>query len=253
MSKTLIFSSSIGNIVKEKGGIKKDEDGYFFVRFGTIGVANSSGIVYEVTEGVKKLFHKNSPVMTRLLNGYLRSEQGHPKRLPGMSEKDFVRRILKIEETRFCGHIREVVIKEDLDGPGTFTVFAWIKPYGPYGESLKDDLENPHSNTAFSIRSLVDQRIENGMIIRTLKTIVTWDFVDSPGIENANKVNSIGIEECDLLEIDTSNTVAVESLIEDLTDYSNDIGNEDDKEIVNSVINELSICGTGKCIYRDWH
>ncbi len=250
MSK-LIFSSTTGNIVKASGGLKSDEDGYYKIRLGAIGVPNSSGILYEITDSVRNLFNSNSPLMQRLLKGYLRSEQGHPKKLPGMTDADYVRRILKIEETLICGHIKQIDVEEGLDGPGTVTIIGHVRPAGPYAKSLQDEFENSHSNTAFSIRSLVDQRIENGVIIRTIKTIVTWDFVDRPGIDTANKANSVGLECEDLLIIDKEDPKQIESTIAALEDLSM-IGNENDKELAKELLDELSSCRTGNCVYKDW-
>jgi len=246
---TLIFTSSVGSSIKSNDN-KPDEDGYYTQNFGTIGVANTSGIVYEITGEVRDLFADDSPLLKRLGSGYLRSEQGHPKKLPGMTNVDYINRILKIEEKSICGHIKEIQIMENLQGPGTFTIVGKIRPAGPYASSLKDDLENPNSNTAFSIRSLVDQRIENGVIIRTLRTIVTWDFVDSPGISTANKLNSVGLEE-DLIEIDTTDTDEVNSIVASLEDMG-DVGTENDIGIRKEVLKELSLCKGNNCIYRDW-
>ena len=244
---TLVFTSNTGSTVKNAGGLKCDAEGYYKVILGTIGVPNSSGMVYEVTPAVRKLFDVNSPMIRRLSQGYLRAEQGHPKKLAGMSNSDYVRRILKIEEKSICGHIKTI---ELIEGQGCFTVVGFIKPAGPYSSSLKDDFENIHSNTAFSIRSLVDQRIENGVVIRTLKTVVTWDFVDSPGIDTANKTTSVGLEE-DLIILDTSDTDDMEVLVNALNDDS-DVGTESEQAIIKEVLYEITACRTGNCVYRDW-
>ncbi len=246
---SLVFTSNVGSAIKS-GNYKPDSDGYYKIRAGTIGVPNTSGIVYEVTDKVKQLFSEDSPLMSRLNSGYLRSEQGHPKRTPGMTDKDYVRRILKIEETRFCGHIKAITVTEQSNRKGVFDVVIEIKPAGPFKDALEDDLSNPHSNTAFSIRSLVDQRIENGVIIRTLTTIVTWDFVDSPGIDSANKLNSIGLEN-DLLVIDKNIPEDVE-ILKSVLDEMSSVGTENDISLVSEIMHELTACKSGKCIYKDW-
>jgi len=248
----LILTNHSGEEIKKKGGLKPDEDGYYKIRMGTIGVPNSSGIVYEATKSVRELFGDNSPLKRRLVKGYLRAEQGHPKKTPGMSMKEYISRILKIEETKICGHIRKFEIVDDLEGPGTFTVFGWIRPAGPYASALKDDFDNPHSNTAFSIRSLVDQRIENGVIIRTLKVVVTWDFVDSPGIDTANKENSVGMEDDDHILLDLTDDVEFAEAKEALQEYS-EIGTENEKLLADELLTAMDICTKDNCVYNNWN
>jgi len=248
----LVFTSRIANIVKDKNGLKKDNDGYYYVRLGTIGVPNSAGIVYLFTKELKELFEDSSPFMLRILNGYLRSEYGHPQQEVGQSNEAYFARLTRLEPKLQCGHFKSIEVKEGEEGPGTATVYGWFLPNGPYGNFVKEELDNPNINSAFSIRTLAKQFMQNGRLVRQILTLVTWDYVTTPGISTANKIGAL---EEDLFILDTDNLNNVEALICELESKKhNDLvcGNEHDSELTSIVINELKKCKGDQCLMKYW-
>jgi hypothetical protein len=73
-------------------------------------------------------------------------------------------------------------------------IIAWVKPSGPNGPALEASLDNPNENVCFSIRSFTDDYRERGITRRVLKTIVTWDYVNEPGIAVAEKFKAPALE-----------------------------------------------------------
>ncbi len=252
----LTFVSSMTNMKLDKKVIKPDADGYYKVTLGAINIHNSSGDFYEYNNEVAELFKSSASLMMRLQNGALRSENGHPKVLPGMSKKDFIRRICTIEETLVCGHIKEinVNITERVD-PGSnapiVLITGLIRPEGMHGEALKSSLENPDSNTALSIRSLTADRMVGATKVKTLKYIVTWDFVIMPGIPVADKMTWASLESEDMIEFTESELAGLSN---DLNSLEQGVSLESEKALFHDVIKVVDSCkDEGKsCLYNNW-
>lgn len=179
------------------GILKPDEDGYYTVVLGALDVYNSSGAFYPF-ESAKQIFKESSSLMRRIASGSLRGEYGHPKRLPGMSMRDFVSRILEIHEENVSHHIKEVTIDynsvKDASGKPVIAIIGKVKPSGPMGPALKESLDNPEENVCFSIRSLTQDIRVGGTIHKNLKTVVSWDYVNEPGLDVAKKWHSPSLE-----------------------------------------------------------
>lgn len=221
------------------GLLKPDEDGYYTVVLGALNVYNSAGAFYPY-ESAKQIFKESSSLMRRIANGTLRGEYGHPKKLPGMSMRDFVNRILEIHEENVSHHIKEVTIDyssvKDKDGRPVIAIIGKIKPCGPMGKYLKESLDNPNENVCFSIRSLTQDVRVGGVIHKNLRTIVSWDYVNEPGISTAMKWHSPALESIDNevyitatclgsvrdlqkaagISMENGNTVSVEEVINEL-------------------------------------
>lgn len=187
--------------VNKAGKLKKDEQGYYEVVVGALNVFNSAGQFY-VYEQAKSLFEQSSQLMRRVSRGALRGEYGHPKMLPGMSLESFANRVMSIWEDQVCCHFREVSLDfdrvKDAAGKPVIAITAWVKPSGPFGATLEQSLDNPNENVCFSIRAFTDDYREGMLTKRVLKTIVTWDYVNEPGIAVAEKFKAPSLE--DLLE-----------------------------------------------------
>ena len=69
-----------------------------------------------------------------------------------------------------------------------------VKPSGPMGPSLKEQLENPSENVAFSVRSLTRDKRIAGQLFKHMTTLVTWDYVNEPGISVATKYDNPSLE-----------------------------------------------------------
>lgn len=183
--------------VNKAGTLKKDEQGYYEVVVGALDFYNSAGQLY-VYEKAKDLFTSSSQLMRRVQRGALRGEYGHPKMLPGMSKEQFANRIMSIYEENICCHFRDITIDfnrvKDANGKPVIAIIAWVKPSGPHAKALQDSLDNPNENVCFSIRAFTDDYRERGITKRVLKTIVTWDYVNEPGISIAEKFKSPSLE-----------------------------------------------------------
>lgn len=199
MLDTVRFTCTALSGTNKVGNLKVDDRGYYLVVLGALDVYNSAGQFY-TAKGAKDLFEKSSLLVRRAQKGVLRSEYGHPKPTPGMSDDDFAYRCLQIYETQQCCHIREVYLDfENVVDPATgkpiIAIMGWISPSGPYGPALEKQLKNPDENVCFSIRAFTDDYREHGVTKRVLKNIVTWDYVNEPGIAVANKYMSPTLEE----------------------------------------------------------
>lgn len=182
--------------VNKTGVLKPDADGYYEITLGALDVFNSAGAFYPLGPA-KQLFEGSSSLMRRIENGNCKGECGHPKMSPGMSMRDYLARIMRIEETNVCCHFREVRLTTipSKDGRGTVVgVVGKVKPSGPKGPALKEALDNPHENVCFSVRSLTNDTPHNGILHKSVKTIVCWDWVVEPGISVATKYNSPALE-----------------------------------------------------------
>jgi len=181
------------------GALKPDAQGYYRVVLGALNFYNSAGQYYPLNPDVEKLFEASSILMRRASTGTLRSEYGHPKFQPGMSKKDFLYRIMDIHETNVCCHIHKIEIDKesvkDKQGNPIVTIIGWVKPSGPRGDVLRAQLEDPNENVCFSIRSITDDYLEpSGRILKVIREIYTWDYVNEPGISIANKWASPSLE-----------------------------------------------------------
>ncbi len=64
---------------------------------------------------------------------------------------------------------------------------------------LERSLKNKSENVCFSIRSFTDDYNDRGITKRILRTIVTWDMVNEPGLSVAEKFQSPALESSDLI------------------------------------------------------
>ena len=179
------------------GTLKPEADGYYEMILGALDFYNSAGAFYDL-DSAKDRFKASSSLMRRIANGALRGEYGHPKKLPGQTERDFMKRICDIYEDRVSHHIREVRIdytsvKTD-DGKPCIAIIGMVKPCGPHGAALQASIDNPKENVCFSIRSLTDDVIEGGKWFKHLKVIITWDYVNEPGLSIATKWKAPSLE-----------------------------------------------------------
>lgn len=181
----------------KKGVMKEDAFGYREHVIGALNSLNSSGEFYEY-EGAKQLFEGSSAFMRRVKRGALRGEVGHPQFQAGQSMDDFYARIMNIQEDNVCAHFGEVWLdfesfKQDNGAP-MIAIMAKVKPSGVKGEFLEKQFKNTRENTCFSIRSFTDNQYVRGRRVKTLKTIVTFDYVNEPGIAIAEKFKTPSLE-----------------------------------------------------------
>lgn len=184
----------------KKGIVRPNADGYYDMVIGGLNMFNSAGMKYTAVKEVLDLFqNKSSSFRRKIERGALRGEVGHPKFLPGMSKDQFIDRILTIDEKNVCCHFSEVYLDFDSfknpDGTPIIAIKGLVRPSGEKGEFLRQQLENPKENVCFSIRSFTDDYYDKGVLCRDIKEIVTFDYVNEPGIHIAEKYKNPGLED----------------------------------------------------------
>lgn len=181
----------------KKGIIPRDEFGYYDMNIGALNILNSAGEYYDYN-GAKELFEGSSSFMRKIKRGALRGECGHPRREAGMTESAFMARILDTYEPNVCVHYSEVYLDFDNfknpDGTPIVAIRAKLKPSGPKAQFLQEAIDNPKENVCFSIRSFTENTYHRGRLNKVLKTIITFDYVNEPGIHIAEKYKSPTLE-----------------------------------------------------------
>lgn len=204
------------------GVLKPDEHGRYDMVLGALEYPNSVGDIYTL-KSAQEFFKPGSSLMRRVGKGQLRAEYGHPKKQVGQSDNEYLTRILTIEETMVCAHISDIYI--DFDGvrdPETgnkiIAIRGKVRPSGPYGSVLKDALDDPKQNVAFSIRSLTLNKQVGYRQHKDFTQIVTWDYVNEPGLAPANKYSvptleshAIDFETIQMLAKNEQNLISTES------------------------------------------
>lgn len=235
---------------KGKAGIlKPDADGYYTMVIGGLNMFNSVGEYY-TADGARQLFEQSSTFMRRMQNGCLKGELGHPKRLPGMSMDDYLRRIITIEETNVCCHFKEVWLDEqygknhpELRNPSLIAIMAKVKPAGPKGSSLKESFDNPSENVCFSIRAFTKDYAQHGKTIRVLDQIMTFDQVVEPGLHIANKWDIPSLEAL------TDCIITKAQITKVVSDQMTNVATEDSKQLAQALLASFDV---SQPLYTYW-
>jgi hypothetical protein len=179
------------------GQLKRDENGYYEMIVGALNMFNSAGQYY-VYEQAKEIFQASSHLMRRVQRGALRGEYGHPKQQIGQTNQEYANRILAIWEENVCCHHKEIWLDfdnvKDVDGKPVIAIMSKVSPNGPYGHVLEKQLLNKDENVCFSIRSFTEDYRDGRIIKKILRTVVTFDYVNEPGMAVAEKFKSPSLE-----------------------------------------------------------
>lgn len=189
----IVFTCTQLNGTNKVGTLKKNANGYYTMVIGALNMFNSAGMYYDF-KAAEQFFKESSALMRRVSRGSLRGENGHPRREPGMSVQAYYARLLQIHEDKVVCHFASITLDfnnyKDDQGRPIVAIVAEVCPSGPLGSMLEKQLQNPQENVCFSIRSFTDDRLVNGIVTRYIKTIVTFDYVNEPGMSVANKFNA---------------------------------------------------------------
>lgn len=188
-------------MLKKKGVIKPDADGYYELVVGGLNTYNNTKAWYYTLEGAKQLFGPNSILNQRIANGCLRAEVNHPKQMPGEKMETYITRMLETDLNNVCAHFKALWLDEhygknnpELGDPSLVAIMGLVKPVEPKGFILKSMLDNPAENVCFSIRALCDEFYQRGERLRILKEIIAIDLVNMGGIPIATKWDSPATE-----------------------------------------------------------
>lgn len=182
------------------GIIRPDASGYRTMVLGGLNMYNSGNAMYMNDEHAARILVDASSDLQRMISrGVLRGEYGHPKRLAGMTQDQHMQRALQIYEDRVCAHFRKIWLDpnlmKDSSGRAIVAIMGEVKPSGELGPRLKEHLENPHENVCFSIRSFTKDTVgQDGIKRKSLRKVVTFDYVNEPGMENAEKYKAPSLE-----------------------------------------------------------
>lgn len=196
MSGNIVYQNTTLVGSTKTGVLKPDANGYYELILGAFNYHNSAGAYYTL-EPLKVLLQSSSSLMRRVQRGALRSEYGHPRFTSNMSKRDIILRVLDIMEDRTCAHIKSIQLDEERvinNGQKVAAIIGMVKPSGPMGDALAQQLANPDENVCFSVRSLTDDTQVHGKLYKAVQEIVTWDYVNEPGIDVATKYHAPGLE-----------------------------------------------------------
>jgi len=165
---------------------RPNADGYYEdFPMAALGVSTRNNTYYDVDEFVKQITSPTTYFNKMLSDGTLYGEYGHPD-LRGMTHEQQLSRLSIPDEHRVSHHFRKVGSGEKLESGGRL-ITASIKPHGPFGPQLKESLDEPFINTAFSLRSITNDRQEGSLIRRKMCKLVTFDAVAAGGYSEASK------------------------------------------------------------------
>ncbi len=174
----------------KKGILTPKPDGYYPQILGGLNVYNSAGWYYPAQTNLRH-FETRSSLMRKVLSSGLRAEYGHPKRAPGQTPLEFKARCMNIYEENVCAHLKDLTLDRvnltDWEGRPIIGILADALPAGPKGEYLKRSLDNPHENVCWSVRCMTDDYPIAGQMCKNFNEIITWDYVNEPGIPIACK------------------------------------------------------------------
>lgn len=196
MSNIASFGCNILRGLNKKGKLNVDDNGYYEIALGAFDIHNAQGEFYAFTSELKQMFENSSALMRRIHKGYLRGEAEHPAPVPGQSIDAFLNRWRTIRMDNVATHIASVRLSYEKDHTGKNIVVCYgrVKGSGPHEAGTNKMLANAEENVAYSIRSLTEPRIVGGKKHKCITGIVTWDLVNEPGIELANKYQTPSME-----------------------------------------------------------
>lgn len=179
----------------KKGLLKKLDNNYYEIILGAFAAFGNGGWLYDEQTAMRYI--ENDPEFLRMLQaGRLRSEWGHPRRLPGMSDQDWFIRICEIMENNVSSHIRKISTSlntvTDERGRKVVAVIGECRPSGPHATDFQNMLDNPDEDVNYSIRSFA--RKDFRTMRKHINKIVTWDSVFDPGIQVASKYKTPSLE-----------------------------------------------------------
>lgn len=179
----------------KKGLLKELDNGYFEIILGAFAAFGNGGWLYDERTALEYI-NNDREFLNMIQGGRLRSEWGHPRRLPGMSDQDWFTRICEIYEPNISSHIRRIRTSmdtvKDERGRMVVAIIGEVRPSGPKAQEFRDWLTNPDEDVNYSIRSFA--RKDFGTMRKHITKIITWDSVFDPGIAVASKYKTPSLE-----------------------------------------------------------
>lgn len=207
MSQIVTFGNTVLQGTGKRGILKPmDSSGYYLMNAGGFNIPNRGGVTYRFNDYLKECMGPDSDLNRRVSEGQVMMELGHPtqyylEKIQGQVVRtqitdvfQWIMRLKTVIQDRVCGHIRK--IHWELTGGNNDPIYNRVEvtPFGPYKETFKDSLENPDINTAISIRTVTKPH-GVGDRVWEVEHFSTYDLVPEPGMLNACKHRTAGLEE----------------------------------------------------------
>jgi hypothetical protein len=183
---------------------KPDNRGYYRgVPLTVIGAVSRNNYYYDPDSLVESMKNPNTRFHKSLVTGGLNGEWGHPD-VTHLSENAALHRMADVMEQKVSHFFNRIWI--DTLENGVQIVRGDVKPFGPYGEYLRESFEDPDHETGFSLRSLTSDplRRPDGSFFKKVLAMITYDGVSVPGYEMASKRAMIGTESLGVISEDVS-------------------------------------------------
>jgi hypothetical protein len=186
-----------------QGVLQCDDNGYYRCIVGAFDVKSRNGQFYPLTATVKSIFDDSSAFMRNVHEGNCRGELDHPV-IFGLSIMEIMDRLARMDGTRICVHYKhfELEVSKDEYGKPIVLVYAWLRPEPPYGHVIKHRLDNRDENCNFSVRSYTMESVRQGVKVKEITAIVTYDAVNNSGMKVTSKWDtevseggSVGLED----------------------------------------------------------
>lgn len=196
------YECSVLRTQGKRGELKKDDKGYFEFVLGAFDILNARGEFYPFTDQLKGLFASGSSLHRRIhgapgrTGGNLKGEFDHPAIQPGQSLDSFIARWKHIQAGNIAVHIKSVRLEwsKDDKGRNIVLVYGMIKASGAKSSEVNEVFSNTEENAAMSGRFICDPVMVNGVRNKMITEIITWDFVNEPGIAVASKYSTPTME-----------------------------------------------------------
>lgn len=192
------LSFRVDTMFASKGGrvgiIKPDENGvYRGMPMMVLGEVTQQKTYYDPASIVDQITNPETHFNMVLRQQKKGGEYGHPQ-FYGMSNEDQLQRLHTVEESN-TSHLFTSLYTDTPVSGGNMVVRADIKPSGPMGPVLKESLDDPMENTAFSLRAYVSTQMRpNGIKERFVRKLITFDTVRASGYATTDKAHAIGLE-----------------------------------------------------------
>jgi len=176
------------------GRVRPDENGvYKGLPMMVLGEVTQQKTFYEPESITDQMTNPESRFNKVFRQQKLFGEYGHPT-FYGLTNDEVIQRLVTVDENN-VSHLFTGLYTDQPSSNGTVVVRADIKPTGPKGAYLKESLDDPLMNTAFSLRAYVSTDMKpNGLKYRRVRQLTTFDTVGASGYANTDKANAIALE-----------------------------------------------------------
>jgi hypothetical protein len=208
MTKVISFGNTILPKSGKRGILKPMDQGgeYYLINAGGFNIPNRAGIVYRFNDYLKECMRPDSDLNRRISEGQVQCELGHPPQYfwenvngrivqtPITDVFQWIHRLRTVMDQHVCGSIRK--IHWVMTGGDNDPIYNQIevRPFGVHKQILKDSLEDPDMNTAFSIRTVTKPQ-KMGDRVREVDYFSTYDMVIEQGMLEACKHRTAGLED----------------------------------------------------------